>query len=62
MTAAAATPVRNRKVANTGMFGTNAQANVPIEKTARHAAMTRILPTRSPTGPYSSWNKPYGRA
>ena len=58
MTAAAATPVRKRRLAKTGMFGTNAQANVPKEKMARHAAMTRILPTRSPTGPYNSWNSP----
>ena len=37
MTAAAATPVRKRRMAKTGMFGTKAQANVPTEKTARHA-------------------------
>ena len=51
MTAAAATPVRNRSTAKTGMLGTKAQANVPTEKTARHAAMTLSLPMRSPSGP-----------
>ena len=35
----AATPVRNRRIAKTGMLGTNAQANVPNENTTR--AMVR---------------------